>query len=54
MNDKEFERLKKSIKQKMNELSYLQLIYIRETGVSYIPGGIETGRTRGDEERVDR
>ena len=42
MTDKNLERLKKTIRRKMDELSWLQLIYIKETGVSYIPGGIDT------------
>ncbi len=42
MTDKDLERLKKTIRRKMDELSCLQLIYIKETGVSYIPGGIDT------------
>ena len=42
MTNEYFKRLKKAIERKMNELSGLQLIYIKETGVSYIPGGIGT------------
>lgn len=42
MDDKDFEKLKNAIKRKMNELSCLQFIYIKETGVSYILGGIDT------------
>lgn len=42
MTDKDFEKLKAAIERKMNELSSLQLIHIKETGVSHIPGGIDT------------
>ena len=48
MDDKDFEKLKNAIKRKMNELSCLQFIYIKETGVSYIPGGTETDRMAED------
>lgn len=51
MSDKDFEKLKKAIERKMNELSSLQLIHIKETGVSYIPCGIDTKNT---EERMRR
>lgn len=37
MNDIDFEMLKKSIAQKTTELSYLQRLYMKETGSCYIP-----------------
>lgn len=38
MNEIEFEKLRKAIKQKMNELTFLQESHIKETGICYIPG----------------
>ncbi|MCK5014272.1 MAG: hypothetical protein KAS66_10670 [Candidatus Omnitrophica bacterium] len=37
MTDIDFEKLEKSIEQKMLELSCLQELYIKETGQCYIP-----------------
>jgi hypothetical protein len=37
MTDKDFEQLKIAIERKMNELSSLQLIYVKKTGQCYIP-----------------
>ena len=37
MNNIDFEMLKKSIAQKTTELSYLQRLYMKETGSCYIP-----------------
>ena len=38
MTDEAFKQLMRKIKQKMDELSFLQELYIKETGVSHIPG----------------
>lgn len=48
MDGNDFEKLKTAIERKMDELLFLQKMYIAETGVSYIPG-LSLNEPRGAE-----